>query len=158
MPGGIDRLGHGRSRHRAWPSSSGSPAAAGSSSTNGARSPRATSEVSYEQLQPDKSNPGETIPPAVLEMKDKDKQVFLKGYMMPTRQLTGLKRFTLCPTDHQCQFCNPDPSRTEMVRVTLEGDLTADYTTRLIGIGGRFQVDPKNPSGMPYAMSVDYLK
>ena len=114
--------------------------------------------ITYEQLQPDKSNPGETIPPAVLDMKDKDKRVFLKGYMMPTRQLTGLKRFTLCPTNNQCQFCNPNPSRTEMVRVTLEGDLTADYTTHLIGIGGRFQVDPKNPSGVPYEMSVDYLK
>ncbi len=120
--------------------------------------PAGYERITYEQLQPDKSNPDEPIPAAILDMKDKDKRVFLKGYMMPTRQLTGLRHFILCPTNNLCRYCNPNPSRTEMVRVTLEGDLTADYTTHLIGIGGRFQVDPANPSGVPYAMSVDYLK
>ena len=112
--------------------------------------------VGYEQLQPDRDVPGERIPQTALDLNDK--KVFIKGYISPTRQLIRLKRFILCPTNGVCQFCIPNPTPTEMIRVTLTGDLTADYTTRLIGIGGRFHVDEKDPQGVPYAMDVDYLK
>jgi hypothetical protein len=114
--------------------------------------------ISYETLQPDKDKPNEWIPQKAEEMAADKRRVFIQGYMMPTRQLIGLKHFTLCPTNGFCRYCNPAPTRTEMIRVTLEGDLTAEYTTRLIGIGGIFGLDVKNPSGVPYSMTVDYLK
>ena len=113
--------------------------------------------ISYETLQPDKDNPGE-LPGKAVQLAADKKQVFIKGYMMPARQLSGLKHFILCPTNGVCPYCIPKPTPTEQIRVTLDGDLTAEYTTRLIGIGGLFGVDPKNPSGIPYAMDVNYLK
>jgi hypothetical protein len=111
--------------------------------------------VTYAELQPDKDVPGERIPQTAMDLKDK--KVFLKGYIAPTRQLIRLKRFILCPTNGVCQFCIPNPKPTEMIRVKLAGDLTADYVNHLIGIGGRFHVDEKDPYA-PYAMDVDYLK
>ena len=118
--------------------------------------PTGYQRVGYEDLQPDRNVPGEKIPQTALDLKDK--KVFIKGYISPTRQLIRLKRFILCPTNGVCQFCIPNPTPTEMIRVTLVGDLVADYTNHLIGIGGRFHVDEKDPHGVPYAMDVDYLK
>ncbi len=114
--------------------------------------------ITYETLQPDKENPYELISEKAVELAADKKRVFIKGYMMPTRQQIGLRHFILCPTNGVCRYCIPKPTRTEQIRVTLDGDLTAEYTTRLIAIGGLFDVDAKNPSGIPYSMDVDYLK
>ena len=78
--------------------------------------------------------------------------------MQPRRQQTGIKEFILCPTNGECPFCNPNPKRTEMIRVVLQGDLETVYTTHPIGVGGRFQVDPGSPSGIPYSLEADYLR
>jgi hypothetical protein len=113
--------------------------------------------VTYAQLQPNPDVPEEMVPQTALDLKDK--RIYIKGYIVqPPRQWVQLKRFVLCPTNGTCQFCIPNPTATEMIRVTLDGDLRADYTTRLIGIGGRFHIDEKDPLGIPYSMDVDYLK
>ena len=120
-----------------------------------ARFPAGYQRVSYEELQPDPDNPDEP-PQGVKDIVEKNKLVYIKGYMVPTRQQFGLKRFTLCPTNNQCPYCIPFPKPTEQIRVTLDGDWAADYTTRLIGIGGRLRIDGNDP--VPYAMEVNYLK
>jgi hypothetical protein len=112
--------------------------------------------VTYEMLQPDPNAPAEPIPQSALDMQDK--RVFIKGYMQPRRQQTGIKEFILCPTNGECPFCIPNPKRTEMIRVILQGDLETIYSTHLIGAGGRFQVDPADPSGIPYSLEADYLR
>ena len=116
----------------------------------------ATSAVSYEMLQPDPNSPAEPIPQSALDMQDK--RVFIKGYMKPVRRQTGIKEFTLCPSNGECPFCIPNPKRTEMIRVILQGDLETVYTAHLIGVGGRFQVDASSPSGIPYSLETDYLR
>ncbi len=112
--------------------------------------------VTYEMLQPDPNAPAEPIPQSALDMQDK--RVFIKGYMQPRRQQTGIKEFILCPRNGECPFCIPNPKRTEMVRVVLQGDLETIYTTHLIGVGGRFQVDAASPGGVPYSLETDYLR
>jgi hypothetical protein len=112
--------------------------------------------VSYEMLQPDPNAPAEPIPQSALDMQDK--RVFIKGYMKPVRRQTGIKEFTLCPSNGECPFCIPNPKRTEMIRVVLQGDLETIYTTHLVGVGGRFQVDAGNPSGVPYSLDADFLR
>jgi hypothetical protein len=112
--------------------------------------------VSYEQLQSDPNVPTELIPQSALDMQDK--RVFVKGYMQPRRQQTGIKEFVLCPSNGECPFCIPNPKKTEMIRVVLQGDLETIYTTHQIGVGGRFQVDAQDPSGIPYGLEVDYLR
>jgi hypothetical protein len=112
--------------------------------------------VPYENLQPDPAQPTMPIPQTALDMQDK--KVFMKGFMQPRRQQTGIKEFVLCPTNGECPFCTPNPRPTEMIRVILQGDLEAVYTTRLIKVAGRFRVDPDDLSGVPYAVEADILK
>ena len=112
--------------------------------------------IAYEDLQPDAKNPEEKVPPAAVDLNEK--QVFVKGYMAPTRQQIRLKRFILCPTIGDCKFCNAGLARTKMIRVELTSDLVTDYTTRLVGVGGIFKVDANNPTGVPYSINVNVLR
>ena len=75
--------------------------------------------------------------------------------MAPTRQQLRLKRFIICPTIGDCKFCNAGLARTKMIRVELTSDLVMDYTTRLVGVGGIFKVDAKDPTGVPYSISAE---
>jgi hypothetical protein len=112
--------------------------------------------VRYEELQPDPNTPTEPIPETALKMHDH--KVYIKGYMQPRRQQTGIKDFILCPSSGECPFCIPNPKRTEMIRVRLQGDLDTAYTTHEIGVAGRFRVDKDDPSGIPYALDAEYVR
>jgi hypothetical protein len=112
--------------------------------------------ITYDMLQPDPNAPADPIPQSAVDLQDK--RVFVKGYMQPRRQQTGIRDFVLCPSNGECPFCIPNPKRTEMIRVVLQGDLETAYTTHLIGVGGRFQADPSDPSGIPYSLEADYLR
>jgi len=110
----------------------------------------------YDDLQPDPDRASELIPPSIYEYQDK--KVYLKGYMEAGRQQRRLKMFRLCPEIADCPFCTVDPSPTEVVVVVLEGDLTTDYTTHAIGVGGVLKIDLKSPTGLPYLLKADVLR
>jgi hypothetical protein len=112
--------------------------------------------IHYETLQPDPNVPTMPIPQSALDMQDK--KVYLQGFMQPRRQQAGIKEFILTPATADCPFCIPNPKPTEMVRVILQGDLTAAYTTHKVRVAGRFRVEPDDPSGVPYAIEADYFK
>jgi len=112
--------------------------------------------ITYEMLQPDPAKPTEPIPQTALDMQDR--KVYIQGYMQPRRTQTGIKEFILCPTNGECPFCIPNPKRTEMVRVVLQGDMETVYTTHPVAAAGRFRVDLNDPSGIPYGLEVDYLR
>ena len=111
--------------------------------------------ITYEKLQPDPNTPTEPIPESAQAFKEK--KVYLKGFMRPGRRQTGIKEFVLVPLNGECPFCIPNPKPTEMIRVVLQGDLETTFTTRQIGVGGRFQIDPTDPSRIPYSIDADYL-
>lgn len=112
--------------------------------------------ITYEMLQPDPMKPTELVPQSTLDMQDR--KVFIKGYMQPRRQQTGIKEFILCPASGDCPFCIPNPRPTEMIRIVLQGDLQTAFTTHLVGVAGRFRVDLDDPSGIPYAIEADLLR
>jgi hypothetical protein len=112
--------------------------------------------VTYEMLQPDPNTPTQPIPQTALDMQDR--KVFIQGYMQPRRRQTGIKEFILCPTNGECPFCTPNPQRTEMIRVVLQGDMETFYTTHQIGVAGRLRVDANDPSGVPYSLDADMLR
>ena len=120
--------------------------------------------VDYEMLQaePDPSLPKGTytIPEAAYELQydpTRNNKIGIAGYMYPTRGMTGLKRFLLCPAIPNCPSCAPNPVPTEIIHVTLEGDLTAVYTTGLVHVGGKFRIDTASPDGVPYYLDADFL-
>jgi hypothetical protein len=112
--------------------------------------------IAYDKLQPDPNAPADPIPQSALDLQDK--RVFLKGFMRPGRRQTGIREFVLVPVNGECPFCIPNPKQTEMVRIVLQGDLETIYTTHQIGVGGRFQVDPADPSRIPYCVDADYIR
>ena len=112
--------------------------------------------VDYAALQPDPTVADQVVPPGAMDFDGK--KVFIKGYMVPGRQQVRLHKFLLCPTNGVCTFHFPNPKPTEVIVVTLGSDLSADYTTQLVGLGGKFHVDPDDPQRKPYSMDADYLR
>jgi len=110
--------------------------------------------IEYLELQPDPRDPQQKIPESVLKLEDT--KIFIKGFMIPGRQQVRLKKFLICPTNGECTFHPPNPRRTEILKVQLTGDLTADYTREPLSLGGRFHVDPNER--LPYAMDADFLR
>jgi hypothetical protein len=111
--------------------------------------------ITYTMLQPDPAKPTEPIPQTAIDMDDK--KVYMQGYMQSRRTLTGIKEFILCPTNGDCPFCTPSPRPTEKVRVVLQGDLEATYTTHPIGVAGHFRINRNDIGGIPYELDADYL-
>ena len=85
-----------------------------------------------------------------------DKKVFIKGYMQPRPAADGDQGVHPLPQPTaSVRFASPTRSAREMIRVVLQGDLETVYTNRLIGVAGKFQVDPRDPSGIPYGLEAD---
>ncbi|NQU23016.1 MAG: DUF4190 domain-containing protein [Candidatus Nealsonbacteria bacterium] len=118
--------------------------------------------ISIDDLQPEEGNKAEPIPELALDLDEKKQKVFIKGFIYPGPQNYGIKRFILVPTLGHCNFCRKDLKSTEIILVTLSGDLTTEYRADRISLGGKFQVNPNQarlPSGgVPYRIMGDYLK
>lgn len=121
--------------------------------------PHGYTAVNYEELQGDTSTGGRTIPKRALDLDGK--KIFVKGYMYPGRQQLDLKQFLISRDNGRCNFCMPNPTPTDLVHVTLAGDLRIDYTTHIIALGGtlRVETDPEKIArkGMAYQLDADYI-
>jgi len=118
-------------------------------------------QITFEQLQPDPDQPGQSIAPLAVDLEEKGTKVFIRGYMYPGRQTTGIKRFVLVPMLAHCSFCMTRLKSTEMIRVELTGDLTARYEPTMVGVGGLLEVDPAAAAtpygGFPYQLKADCI-
>ena len=114
-------------------------------------------EIAFEDLQP---NPGEAVSRYALElqptMRD-DRRVFIRGFIYPGRQTQDIKDFVLVPTLGHCSFCFTQLRPTDFVRVKLASDLTVDYRSTEIAVGGRLHVDQLSPQA-PYALEADHVQ
>jgi hypothetical protein len=120
--------------------------------------------ITYEMLQPDKNDKLGLPPPAARELEGK--MVFVKGYMYPGRQNSGITRFTLNPTDNSCTYCVPNPLPTEMIQVDLIHGIEATYSAKIRGVGGEFHIrsdkdaekGKEKEEGLLYQIKADYLR
>ncbi|MBS0264015.1 MAG: DUF3299 domain-containing protein [Planctomycetes bacterium] len=76
------------------------------------------------------------------------KQIYVKGYMYPTKQLQGLTEFVLVKDTGQCCF-GGQPKLTDMIVVKFE-DLTVNHREQqLVGVGGVFRaLAPTRSAGL----------
>ena len=115
--------------------------------------------LSYAQLQPDPDVPGEVYPPDVANFDGH--RVFIKGYVYPGKQTSGIKQFVLCRDNGDCCF-GGQPRLTDRIMVNLEGPLALEYSTRLRHLAGTFHVEPGRAvdglGGAIYHLDADYLK
>jgi hypothetical protein len=126
--------------------------------------PAGYQKITFDELQ--SNNTQEIIPPTAYDLEptdlERDKRVYITGYIYPSRRTFKLKEFILVPTLSHCQFCQQKLSSTQMMYVKFTGDLRTDYTTNLVKLGGKFRVDRTqllNPfGGLPYQLEADYFR
>ena len=111
--------------------------------------------LQWSDLEPDPKV--ETFRKAAVELSQKKTKIYVRGYMLPGRRQTGLTGFSICRTSDQCRFAQRSNRPIDLIHIELTGDLTIDYTTHQIGVGGIFQVDENSPYGTPYSIQATYL-
>lgn len=130
------------------------------SAAKAAEVPHGYIAVGYADLQPDSDHPDQQIPLKVRELSGK--KVFIKGYMYPGRQQFGLKKFIMSRENGYCKFCTPNPRPTDLIVVTMAGDLETRYTRKLLRLGGKLEVNEDWVSGKSghalYKLEADYIR
>ena len=118
--------------------------------------PEGSVAISYEALQ---AKGGEVIPESAKALDGK--KVYIKGYMYPGEQTTGIKEFVLCRDNGTCCF-GGQPKLNDMIQVKLKEPLTLDYHTGLRYIAGNFKVQQEAAPGslgtVLYHLEADYAK
>jgi hypothetical protein len=122
--------------------------------------------ITFDYLQPNRDKQGEIIPPAAFDLEpndnDPDKRIFISGYIYPGRRSINIKEFILVPTLSHCNFCAQQLKSTEMMNVKFTGDLSVDYPSRPIKVGGKMHIDREQLltpfGGLPYRLEADYLQ
>lgn len=80
-----------------------------------------------------------TIHPEIMALVDED--IFIKGYVYPTRQTEGISNFILVKDSDQCCF-GGQPDLKDMILVKMQDGMTIDYRPGLVAIAGGFQLRP----------------
>ena len=84
--------------------------------------------------------------------------ILIEGYMHYTTHQTGLRSFMLIHA-RRGPFCPPTPNPSQMIDVTLSGDLRVSYRTGRIRVGGTLTVNPDPaPGTTPYSLRADVLR
>jgi hypothetical protein len=115
--------------------------------------------ISFGQLQPAADVPNQLFPPSALDMDGK--RVFIKGYVKSGSQSDGIKEFLLVPDLKTCCFGDSMPKLTDMVLVTMQDPLRADFSLWPRGLAGTFRVRPDalgQSDSVLYYLEADYLK
>ncbi len=70
-------------------------------------------------------------------------KVMIKGYMYPTKQMTGIKSFVLCRDNGDCCF-GGQPKTTDMILVKMNGDKTVNFHDNkvMVSVSGIFKAEP----------------
>ena len=71
-----------------------------------------------------------------------NKDIFLKGYMYPTRQTEGLTNFILCKDNGQCCF-GGKPKLTDMILVQMKSD-PVKFRETMVSVAGTFKLIPNS--------------
>jgi hypothetical protein len=122
--------------------------------------PEGYQRISFGMLQPVSDHPELPVPPAALELDGQ--RIFVKGYLYPDGQQSNIKRFVLIPDMGTCCF-GGQPKLTDMIEVTLEDPLRAEFARRKRRLGGILKVDTdlkpvSGLTGVYYQLEADYYK
>lgn len=80
------------------------------------------------------------------------KPIYIKGYMYPTRQLTGISEFLLVKDTGQCCF-GGSPKPSDMIVVRFQDGMTVNHREQqLVGVAGVFRAGELAQSGQNVAV------
>ncbi|MDR3233954.1 MAG: hypothetical protein LBT46_09890 [Planctomycetaceae bacterium] len=99
------------------------------------------------------------FPEHILALAKEHRKVYIKGYMYPGRQLSGIQNFMLVRTQEHCKFCSPEQNPFDMISVHCTGELKAAFRTRQVSIGGELYLNEDFKYGeLPYHIEADIFK
>lgn len=115
--------------------------------------------VTFAQLQPARSDRG-PVPNSAIELNGQ--KVFIKGYTYPGEKRRNLTSFVMVPDIGSCCF-GGQPKLTDMIEVTLDEPLKANYSLRCRKLTGVFKVDNRlkpvtGLGGVYYRLQADGIK
>ena len=121
--------------------------------------PEGYQRISFVDLQPADGEPG-PVPRTALELDGQ--KVFIKGYTYPGERRLNLKTFVLVPDIGTCCF-GGQPALTDMIEVTLDDPLRANYSMFCRKLTGVLEVDNKikpvsGLGGVYYRLKADGIK
>lgn len=73
--------------------------------------------------------------------------IFLKGYMYPTRQTEEITEFILAKDNGDCCF-GGEPKTTDMILIKLDKPLAVDFTDKQVSVAGEFLTNPNHSEGL----------
>jgi hypothetical protein len=94
--------------------------------------------ISYAELQADAAT-GAAIPDSAKQLDGK--QIFIKGYVYPGPQKSGINHFILVRDNGTCCFGGPAPKLNDMIEVKLSEPLSIEYSARVFKLAGTFHVN-----------------
>lgn len=69
-------------------------------------------------------------------------ELFLKGFIYPTGQKQDLQSFLLVKDNQLCCFGASKPAPEDMIGVVMDGDQTIDYSSGMMAVAGRLEINP----------------
>ena len=101
------------------------------------------------------------VPERIKKLSEERRKVFIKGYMYPGRQLSGIENFTLVRSAEHCKFCTTQLSPFDMITVHCKGSLRATHRqNRTVSIGGELFINKQYNrfGGTPYHIEADLFR
>jgi hypothetical protein len=113
--------------------------------------------VQFSELRPDEKT--NRLPEHIVKLAEEQRKVYIKGYMYPGRQLSGIQDFMLVRTQEHCKFCSPAQNPFDMISIHCTGELRAQFRTRTVNIGGTLYVNEDFRYGeLPYHIEADLFR
>lgn len=113
--------------------------------------------VQFLELRPDEKT--NRLPDHILKLAEERRKIYIKGYMYPGRQLSGIQNFMLVRTVEHCKFCAPERNPFDMISVFCKGELRAQFRTKMISVGGELHVNADFRYGeLPYHIEADIFR
>jgi len=119
--------------------------------------PYGYTQVQFLELRPDEKT--NQLPEHILKLAEERRKIYIKGYMYPGRQLSGIQNFMLVRTVEHCKFCSPEQNPFDMISIHCKGDLRAQFRTKIVSIGGELYVNEDYRYGeLPYHIEADIFR
>jgi hypothetical protein len=119
--------------------------------------PYGYTEVQFLELRRDEQT--KKLPEHILKIAQEQRKIYIKGYMYPGRQLSGISDFTLVRTQEHCKFCAPEQNPFDMITIHCTGDLRAQFRTKIVHVGGTLLVNEDFRYGeLPYHIEADLFR
>ena len=112
--------------------------------------------VDFLELRPDEN---ERFPEHILKIAEEQRKVYVKGYMYPGQQASGIQDFMLVRTVAHCKFCSPQQNPFDMITIHCIGTLRAQFRPKPVYVGGTLYVNEHYQYGeLPYHIEADLFR